>query len=63
MQHDEMLGQMQAMNSQMLELELRVREVEAENARLQTDIEARHHEKVQAVLSVRSRAWQRGSPP
>ena len=45
-QHDEMLLQMQEMNSQMLELELRVRDVEAENARLQSEVEARHYEKV-----------------
>ena len=44
-QHEEMLEQMQAMNSQMLELEVRVRDVEAENARLQTEVEARHCEK------------------
>ena len=49
-QHDQMLSQMQDMNSQMLELELRVRDVEAENARLQTEVDARHYEKVSVLL-------------
>ena len=44
-QHEEMLTQMQAMNAQMLELEVRVRDVEAENAHLQSEVETRHYEK------------------
>ena len=47
-----MLIQMQEMNSQMLELELRVRDVEAENARLQTELDARHFEKVQSEFHI-----------